>query len=600
MLPHGKYAAVTWSIPSNFGGMTKAMLERSASFCRYGGVAVDVLTFDWRSSYNGVREELSSTLPPGVRILNFWEELAAIEDGSLEQVSEWSVVPTVSPSAVPAADDFRGTPTPDLTRRREEHETSSRDQYFRPDGTVFLSNELHHVGETQRRHVRLISRSGRTVASFASMRDVYCAWLDYWHDGRDSYLVIDSKYTANWLVGYKRENVVLTYLFHGSHLADGIASPFGRLRRSRRYAFLKAHEFDAVCALTSRQLSDMACRIGGLDILHVAPNGHGGGSLEHTTKRDPLRGVVIGRIDPGKRIDHAIRALGAARKSSALNAKLNIFGTGPDEPNLRSLVRDLDLSGIVSFGGFTKRPSEEFERSSFSLLASKSEGFGLVLVESMNAGCIPIAYDVPYGPADIIHHGVNGFLVPTGDVRALARTIEYVMRMPEDDLEIMRRAAIARANDFSHPKIVRLWGQILTAARAQKNRRPAPKLRIRGASVTHESSGNIRISCEAAVQAESECGHHFDRLFIAFYQRNGMLFGRTGVDEIAKRGDALLVAAEVGESLRGAPARILDVYLEASGAGGLESYRLPFRNGRYGGGFYGTAYRNMSFFLRGQ
>src|SRR5699024_11347985 len=88
MLPHGKYAAVTWSIPSNFGGMTKAMLERSASFCRYGGVAVDVLTFDWRSSYNGVREELSSTLPPGVRILNFWEELAAIEDRSEEHTSE--------------------------------------------------------------------------------------------------------------------------------------------------------------------------------------------------------------------------------------------------------------------------------------------------------------------------------------------------------------------------------------------------------------------------------------------------------------------------------------------------------------------------------
>src|SRR5699024_11802642 len=167
----------------------------------------------------------------------------------------------------------------------------------------------------------------------------------------------------------------------------------------------------------------------------------GGGSLEHTTKRDPLRGVVIGRIDPGKRIDHAIRALGAARKSSALNAKLNIVGTGPDEPNLRSLVRDLDLSGIVSFGGFTKRPSEEFDRSSFSLLASKSEGFGIVLVESMNAGCISISYDVPYGPADIIHLGVNVFLVPTGEVRALARTVDYVFLVPVDYVVIMVFAA---------------------------------------------------------------------------------------------------------------------------------------------------------------
>src|SRR5699024_9240043 len=140
--------------------------------------------------------------------------------------------------------------------------------------TVFLSNELHRAGEDEVRQVRLISRAGRTVAVLGSMRDMYCLWMDYWHGGQDSYLVVDSKYTANWLVGYKRVNAVLVYLFHGSHLADGIASPFGRLRASRRRAFLRAHEFDAVCALTPRQLAHMSRRVGDLDSLYVAPNGH--------------------------------------------------------------------------------------------------------------------------------------------------------------------------------------------------------------------------------------------------------------------------------------------------------------------------------------
>ena len=50
------------------------------------------------------------------------------------------------------------------------------------------------------------------------------------------------------------------------------------------------------------------------------------------------------------------------------------------------------------------------------LLTSRMEGLPLVLLEAMSVGCIPIAYDMPYGPADIIVDGVNGYLVEAGDI----------------------------------------------------------------------------------------------------------------------------------------------------------------------------------------
>lgn len=598
MLPRGKYAAITWSIPSNFGGMTKAMLERSSSFCRHGGEEVDVLTFDWRPTYSSVRDELASAVPSGVRILNFWEELAAIEDSSLENISEWCNVTTFTQIESPVEYSHTGDAGFELTRRSETLGELDRDLYFRPDGSIFLSNELRQEGNDQVRQVRVIARSGRTVAVLASMRDAYCLWLDYWHGGQESYLIVDSKYTANWLVGYKRNNAVLVYLFHGSHLADGIASPFGRLRASRKHAFLRAHEFDAVCALTSRQLADMSRRLGELDTLHVAPNGYDGGHEESSKDRDSRRGVVIGRIDPGKRIDHAIRALSIVRERGFQSTTLDIFGSGSHERELRELVESLNLSDSVTFGGFTKRAAEEFRTSSFSILASKSEGFGLVLLESMKSGCIPIAYDVPYGPGEIIQHGINGFLVRPGDIRALAAAIRGILEMSGQELEQMRHAAEQRAQDFSHPKIVDLWGRILTETRAQKSRSNVLDLLLTGASVTYESSGSVRLSCEAKLAIENIHGERVRDLYIGLYDRDDELYGRTRVCELAQRGNELSATAEISDCLQDAPSKIFDVYLEAMDSQGLKRFRLPFNNGRYGDGFYGTAYGNMSFYCK--
>ena len=45
-------------------------------------------------------------------------------------------------------------------------------------------------------------------------------------------------------------------------------------------------------------------------------------------------------------------------------------------------------------------------------------------MESMGAGCVPIVYDITYGPRDLIQQGVNGFITPRGDVDGLADQIE--------------------------------------------------------------------------------------------------------------------------------------------------------------------------------
>jgi poly(glycerol-phosphate) alpha-glucosyltransferase len=102
------------------------------------------------------------------------------------------------------------------------------------------------------------------------------------------------------------------------------------------------------------------------------------------------------------------------------------------------------------------------------LLTSTSEGMGLVLAEAMARGCLPIAYDVRYGPADVVTHGVDGFLVPAGDTAALAAVVEHVSGLDEAALLAMRQAAVRSAQRFDDSRVARRWAEVLTRVAAAR------------------------------------------------------------------------------------------------------------------------------------
>lgn len=139
------------------------------------------------------------------------------------------------------------------------------------------------------------------------------------------------------------------------------------------------------------------------------------------------RFVFVGRLAPEKRIDHIIRALALVREEVP-GATLSIFGEGPSAEQLRELVGDMSLDEAVTFGGRTAEPVREFSRATASVVTSTSEGFGLVILESFLGGTPVIAYDVPYGPRELISTDSNGVLVPDGDIDALAVAMLKLLR----------------------------------------------------------------------------------------------------------------------------------------------------------------------------
>ena len=73
---------------------------------------------------------------------------------------------------------------------------------------------------------------------------------------------------------------------------------------------------------------------------------------------------------------------------------------------------------------------EEYLRSSMLLMTSRYEPFGLVLPEAMSCGLPVVAFDCPYGPAEIITDGVDGFLIRN---RSIEDYVDKVCLLMEDE-----------------------------------------------------------------------------------------------------------------------------------------------------------------------
>ena len=74
-------------------------------------------------------------------------------------------------------------------------------------------------------------------------------------------------------------------------------------------------------------------------------------------------------------------------------------------------------------------------------MTSSFEGYPLSTLESMSRGCPVVSYDIKYGPREQISDGVEGFLVPAGDVELLAQRVIELLRSPE---LVRRMSAAAR------------------------------------------------------------------------------------------------------------------------------------------------------------
>ncbi len=148
-----------------------------------------------------------------------------------------------------------------------------------------------------------------------------------------------------------------------------------------------------------------------------------------TSDRSHWLFVSIGRLARQKGFDTLIRSI-ARLHERGVPAHAIILGEGPLRRELERLIQQLGLSPFISLPGFVQDPRPYLKASDAFVLASRFEGFGLVLTEAMALGKPTIATRAPGGPREIIQDGWNGLLVPVDDVDSLAKAMFRVIDDP--------------------------------------------------------------------------------------------------------------------------------------------------------------------------
>jgi N-acetyl-alpha-D-glucosaminyl L-malate synthase BshA len=175
--------------------------------------------------------------------------------------------------------------------------------------------------------------------------------------------------------------------------------------------------------------------------------------------------IHLSNFRPVKRVVDCVRILAEVRKS--VPARLLMVGDGPDRGAAEHQARMLNVADDVLFLGKQNHVERLIPLAHVLLMPSELESFGLVALEAMACGVVPVATRVG-GVPELVNHGEDGFLEGVGDIAAQA---SRVVELLSDDVLHHRMAMAGRWNAAEHfctdhiiPQYERYYREVVDAA----------------------------------------------------------------------------------------------------------------------------------------
>lgn len=163
--------------------------------------------------------------------------------------------------------------------------------------------------------------------------------------------------------------------------------------------------------------------------IHVVPNGTSVSEKKCMEKDDAvMKYMFCGRIDHSKGLDMAIKSLSYLKDNNYDDFEFHIYGDG-DKTYLKrclKMVEILNLQNQVFYHGKLDNLKDAYRKNHVLLMPTRmKEPFGLVLIEAMNYGVVPIAPNA-YGPKEIIDDYKDGILFKQYSQNSLDEKIKFI------------------------------------------------------------------------------------------------------------------------------------------------------------------------------
>ena len=463
-LPEGMYLSISFTVRARFGGQTRALLMRNRFFTQYAGVDTNVLTFDCPPVYPAQREQLieRGDLIPGMRLLNIYEDYRDADLITGEPLGG----PLPGYPGLKAVDVAHPDGTVYYTAYQDEYGTDMTRDYRRSDGSVYLRApapgiQPHPVPYTP------ADRQSRPLERWPKAIAWHHHWLRTLTATADRVLVIsDSRNALADLVPMPDERFHVLHLMHNIHLIDR-RKWNSAIRESYHDLLSGIGDLDGLVTLTGRQRADVEQRYGATNNLFVVSNPVALPERpDPLPERKPATFTIVSRWESQKRLDHAVRAFALA-VAERPQAELLIYGRGSMRTVLARLITKLGLEDSVTLCGWDNNARDTLWTSTGFLMTSRFEGYPLASLESLSRGCPVVSYDIKYGPQEQVTDGVDGFLVPDGDQRAMADRIIQLIDNP-DLVRSLSAAALDKASQHDYRAFLGAWQYALTKAVEQR------------------------------------------------------------------------------------------------------------------------------------
>jgi len=170
--------------------------------------------------------------------------------------------------------------------------------------------------------------------------------------------------------------------------------------------------------------------------------------------------LFVSRLARDKRIDVLLETMVHLRRRCP-NAHLLLVGKGPYRERLEGLVEEHRLQGAVHFLGFV--PEEDlpaiYRAADLFVMASTCEVQSLPTLEALATGLPVVAADAVALP-EIVIDGVDGYLVPPLDPRAMADAVCRILVNPEL-AHTLGQAGCVIAREHANERTIALYEQTL-------------------------------------------------------------------------------------------------------------------------------------------